>query len=171
MIVYLLGFIIGAASFALHKFTGDERFYIGIALALAIVILRFIIPWLWRLRYFYSGIGKIDRMTGEEFEDYLKLHFENLGYKARTTKISRDFGADLILENDCEKIAVQAKRYGTTVGIAAVQQAYAAAAYYDCDRSMVVTNSFFSAPAIKLAEKIGVDLWDRDTIVEQFGIK
>lgn len=118
-----------------------------------------------------SRIYEIDRMDGVEFENLLKAHFEKVGYKVKTTPKSNDYGADLILLKDGMKIVVQAKRYKNSVGIAAIQQAYASMGYYKAQKCMVITNSYFTSSAKKLAEKNGVILWNRDTLIKKFKIK
>ena len=108
-------------------------------------------------------------MTGEEFEEYLKAQFERQGYKVRLTPRSNDYGADLVLTRNKEVTVVQAKRYQGNVGNKAVQEIVAAQAYYDADRAMVVTNSYFTNPARKLAEANDVELWDRDNLIMNVG--
>lgn len=61
-------------------------------------------------------------------------------------------------------MVVQAKRYQKNVGVEAVQQVIGSMRYYDADYAMVVTNSYFTASAIKLAEANDVLLWDRDQL-------
>lgn len=135
---------------------------------LIIVFFRPIRNLIYRFRYLHSDLGRIDSMDGDEFEEYLAVSFTKIGYDVEMTGLSRDFGADLILEKDGVTTAVQAKRYSEPVGIPAIQQVYAAKAYYDCDESMVVTNSYYTVPAMNLAEKTGTVLWDRDDICEVF---
>lgn len=113
----------------------------------------------------------VDEMDGIEFEHFLARHFESQGFTVEVTKAGHDFGADLVIERDGVKTAVQAKRYDTNISISAVQEVFAAAAYYDCDSSMVITNSYYTSSAKKLAEKIGVELWDRDVLFETFRIE
>ena len=53
-----------------------------------------------RLRYSWIlkfSLKKVDNMTGIEFEEFLKLHFERLGCNVKMTKTSGDYGADLIV--------------------------------------------------------------------------
>lgn len=121
-------------------------------------------------KYLNSSLYVIDNMKGEEFEEFLKAHFEKLGYKVKLTPASNDYGADLILEKNDEKIAVQAKRYRDKVGNAAIQEVAGAIRYYNCTSGLVVTNSFFTKNAINLAEKCQIELWDRNTIKENFKI-
>ena len=103
----------------------------------------------------------IDRLTGHQFEQYLQFLFEKLGFKTHLTPPQGDFGADLIIERDGLRTAVQAKRFSGTVGVGSVQQVVAAMPVYECNRAMVVTNSYFSQQAKELAKANNVELWDR----------
>ncbi|MED3542272.1 restriction endonuclease [Bacillus toyonensis] len=109
-----------------------------------------------------SGIRYIDKMDGHQFEVYLKALFRELGYSPTVTKQSNDFGADLVLKGK-NRIVIQAKRYGmkNRVGISAVQEIYAAQAYYKANEGWVVTNSVYTRQAKELAEACNVKLIDR----------
>ena len=120
-------------------------------------------------QYLSSPLSAIDRMTGKEFEEYLQAHFEERGYTVNLTPDSHDYGADLVCEKADEILIIQAKRYDGKVGNAAIQEIVAAKAYYDATECMVITNSYFSKPAIELAERNGVELWDRDCLNSNFG--
>lgn len=114
-------------------------------------------------RVIKSGIRSIDRMDGHQFEYFLAQLFKELGYRSvKETKRSNDFGADLVVKKE-KKMVVQAKRYGynNRVGIEAVQQVFAAKPFYQAQESWVVTNSFYTSSARKLAHACGVRLFDR----------
>ncbi|WP_298844603.1 restriction endonuclease [uncultured Clostridium sp.] len=113
-----------------------------------------------------SGIDIADKMSGEEFERFLLVHFQKLGYKGDTTPKTNDYGADLVLSKDGEKIVVQAKRWSSKVGIESVQQVIGAKSYYKANSCIVATNNFFTPNAIKLASSSSVDLWDRSKLLE-----
>lgn len=131
----------------------------------------FIIKKIKKSIYLHSPLSKVDKMSGEEFELYLKAHFENLGYRVKHIGQTGDYGADLILtSNKHEKIVVQAKRYNNSVGVTAVQEVISAKTYYSCDSAMVVTNSVFTTNAIKMAKQCEVELWNRDTCRKKFKI-
>ena len=116
-------------------------------------------------QYLTSGINIVDNLKGKEFEEFLLSHFKNLGYKGELTPVTNDYGADLILKKDGEKIVVQAKRYSNKVGIEAVQQIIGAKEYYKATKGMVVTNSFFTPNAVKLASSSNIELWDRNKLL------
>ena len=117
-------------------------------------------------RLIKSGILDVDKMTGLEFEHYLKVLFEKLGYQVVVTPYVAEFGADLIIVKDNIKTAIQAKRYHGKIGIEAIQQVVAAKARYQCQRAMVVTNSNFTQAAWKLAQDNHVTLWWRNRLIE-----
>jgi len=120
-----------------------------------------------RIRIARSGISEIDQMSGLEFEQYLEWLFRKLGYNVERTKYQSDYGADLVVSRGGMKTAIQAKRSKRKVGNKAVQEAVASAGHYRCQQSMVVTNSFFTRPAIELARDNKVELWDRNRLVSE----
>jgi restriction system protein len=111
-----------------------------------------------------ATMEEIDKLTGVEFEGFLKKLFQSKGYRVDLTKTSGDYGADLILHYKKQKIAVQAKRYAGSVGVEAVQQVLAAMKYYQCNHAMVITNSRFTPNATELARKTNVELLDREKL-------
>ncbi len=126
---------------------------------------------LWRRRrLLYSPFKRIDKMSGERFEEYLMVQFKRKGYRVRLTPTSGDFGADLIMKRWRRQYVVQAKRYSGAVGIKAVQEVIGAMQYYEIENGMVVTNSYYTKAARQLAQASGVTLWDRSDIEEEFNI-
>jgi len=103
-----------------------EKALIGLwPMWLAIGIMAFIklgfILWN-RNRLKKSGIADIDHMDGKTFEKYLKVLFENLGYRVERTPYIGDYGADLVTYKDGVKTVIQAKRYRQKVNIKAIQE-------------------------------------------------
>jgi restriction system protein len=112
-----------------------------------------------------SAIDRIDRMDGPAFEQYLVGLFRRLGFTVKHVGARNDYGADLIVERNGSRVAVQAKARKDYVAISAVQQALGARFYYGCDGALVVTNRYFSTPAKTLARKADVALWNRDELI------
>lgn len=111
--------------------------------------------------------NRLDRMEGREFEEWLVELFETAGYRVELTPASRDFGADLLIEDaQGYRIAIQAKRYSSAVGLEAVQQVAAAVPFYDMDEGWVVTNSTYTEAAYQLAEPNRIRLIDRKELLE-----
>lgn len=115
-----------------------------------------------------SGIKEIDRLSGEEFEDFLQALLTAKGYGARLTPKGSAFGADLVLEKDGERAVVQANnRRSRDVGLKAVPEANTAQAYNGTSQAMVITTRSFTQQAIDLAGAARVELWDRDRLAEE----
>jgi HJR/Mrr/RecB family endonuclease len=97
-------------------------------------------------------------LSPAEFETLLVRLFTAMGYTVQHSGKTGDQGCDLILNSAQTRYIVQAKRYNVTVGNDAIQQAVAAQKFYDCNKSMVVTNSSFTNEAVALAKANNVDL-------------
>ena len=117
-----------------------------------------------RRRLASSGISEIDSMDGRAFELFLATLFRRLGYRVEVTRARGDYGADLVVERDGRKLAVQAKRWQKDIGVKAIQEAVGSIAMYRCDGAMVVTNREFTRPARRLADANAVELWDRQAL-------
>jgi restriction system protein len=113
-----------------------------------------------------SDMNAVDHMTGRQFELYLEVLFQALGYGTEQLPTTNDFGADLILTTGETRIAVQAKRYKGNVGNRAVQMILGAKKYYQCDDAWIVTNSFYTKAAIQMASKTDVVLVDRNGLLD-----
>lgn len=164
-----LAVALGFLSFYRYK-NLNNSITIFIIVLLFSLMLRFIINY-YKKRTKYeklisSGINIVDKMKGEEFEEFLLAHFNNLGYKGHTTARTKDYGADLILAKDNEKIVVQAKRWIKKVGIEAVQQIIGARAYYKASKCIVISNNYFTQNAVNLAQSSNVELWDRKKLLD-----
>ncbi len=104
----------------------------------------------------------MDELEGHDFEYYCADLLGKCGFsEASVTKGSGDFGADIIAEKDGVSYAIQCKCYDKPIGVKAVQEAYAGKDYYDCMVGVVMTNQYFTAPAVELARKLKIMLWDR----------
>lgn len=115
----------------------------------------------WERNYGLAQVHELDKLGGVEFEEYLAGLFRKQGFKVELTPSSGDYGADLLLIKDGKRIAVQAKRYAGSVGVAAVQEALSGMAYYQCSAAWVVTTGTFTPNAVELAEKSNVRLIGR----------
>lgn len=170
--IILLGYMMLEETDMFIGIVTSKPVLVVISLVISYFLLKFAIKRLLKKmkqnRYLRSNLGKVDKMTGPEFEEYLAAHFDNLGYKVEHIGQTGDYGADLILYRDGVSIVVQAKRYQDKVGVKAVQEVISAKEYYECDSAMVVTNSYFTPNAIQMATQCNVELWDREDIRKEF---
>ena len=109
----------------------------------------------------YSSISAIDNMSGLEFEKYVAMLLGEIGYTSVRLTEKYDLGVDIIAMKDGVTWGIQVKRYSGLVKADAVRQVVTALKYYGCDRAMVITNSYYSNVAIKLARINGCILKDR----------
>ncbi|WP_035799714.1 restriction endonuclease [Butyrivibrio sp. NC3005] len=139
--------------------TQNERIYI-ILLLLAIsfgVFIYFLEKWK------RKRPAQMDELDGHDFEYYCAELLRICGYKSvEVTKGSGDFGADILCEKDGVSYAIQCKCYETSVGVHAVQEIYAGKDYYDKMVGVVMSNQYFTKPAVQMAKKLNIMLFDRD---------
>lgn len=145
-----------------HYSSSECAVYLGIML-ICFSLFRIGLDLVCRVFKNRTQISRIDKMSGIEFEEFLRKWFKKKGYKVEMTKTSNDYGADLLLYKKKELTVVQAKCYGSNIGIKAVQEVIGAMSYYDAQKGMVVTNQYFTKNAINLAQKKEIELLDRDT--------
>lgn len=104
----------------------------------------------------------IDLMEGRDFEYYCAELLKRRGFQeVEVTKGSGDYGIDILAEKDGVTYAIQCKCYAAPVGVKAVQEAYAGRDYYDRMVGAVLTNQYFTQPAVEAAKKLKILLWDR----------
>ena len=114
-----------------------------------------------RIREHLKG-RELDAMEGHDFEYFCADLLEDHGFKSvEVTRGSGDYGVDVLAEKEGVTYAVQCKRYDGPVGVKAVQEAYAGRDYYDRMVGVVMTNQYFTEPAVKAAKKLKILLWDR----------
>lgn len=112
-------------------------------------------------------VPDMDTMTGEEFETYCAdLLRENDFTDVLLTKHTGDHGVDITARKDGIVYAIQCKCYSSTVGNAAIQQAYSGKQLYNADIAVVMTNSHFTKQAVEDANHLRVHLWDREKLLE-----
>ena len=107
----------------------------------------------------------MDEMEGHDFEYYCADLLKKQGFiDVEVTRGSGDFGADILAEKDGVTYAVQCKCYDKPIGVKAVQEIYAGRDFYDRMVGVVMTNQYFTQPAVELAQKLKIMLWDRDYV-------
>ncbi|HIZ53019.1 restriction endonuclease [Enterococcus eurekensis] len=143
----------------------------GIYIAVLLVILAVSVIFysaLSRVKQFSRAqIEQIDEMSGEQFEDYTKFLLNKLGYSnVKVTPNVGDQGIDVIAHKDGIKHGFQCKRWKKNVGNKAVQEVHAGIGFYSLDKGFVITNSNFTNSAKQLAEKLDIELWNRDRLIQ-----
>ena len=139
---------------------GYERWAAAVAIAVILAARCVIIVVMYARKK--RKFGFMDDMEGHDFEYFCAdLLRENGFLDVEVTKGSGDYGVDILAEKDGVTYAVQCKCYTDAVGVKAVQEAYAGRDYYDRMVGAVMTNQYFTAPAVQAAKKLKILLWDR----------
>lgn len=115
------------------------------------------------IKYSRRGVASdaFEDMEGHEFEYFCADLLKKKGFiEVEVTKGSGDYGVDILAEKDGVTYAIQCKRYTMPVGVKAVQEAYAGRDYYDRMVGVVMTNQYFTAPAVEASKKLKILLWD-----------
>lgn len=109
---------------------------------------------------------RIDAMVGRDFEAAVAELLEMLGYEDVECTSFYDKGADILALKNGARIAVQVKRWARPVDQKSVLQLVNGVKQYECDRGLLVTNSFLTEPAERTAKTWGIEIWDRRTLAE-----
>ncbi len=123
-------------------------------------------------KFLKTSIGnRFNDVTPQDFEDFISQLFKDNGYKINQTPYSGDYGADVLIEKDGRKTAIQVKNYAedNKVGVGDINQIIGAKSYYSCDDALIVTTSEFTKRGMNLADTTGVVLWDWDRLLKEIG--
>ena len=134
------------------------------------LILAIVLYWIYR-RFLKNlsvkrSISTIDQMNGLEFEKLVVKLLRSQGYSNVRLTEKYDYGVDITANKDGVRWGVQVKRNSNLVKAIAVRQVVTALNKYNCDRSMVVTNSVYSNVAKELARSNDCILIDRSKLIE-----
>lgn len=145
--------------------------YMIIFIIIAVIaLLTAIIYVLYRIRRTHRT-DAMDEMEGHDFEYFCADLLEKKGFlEVEVTRGSGDFGVDILAEKDGITYAIQCKRYQGSVGVEAVLRTYGGRDYYERMVGVVMTNQYFTAPAVEAAKKLHILLWDRgylDSMLEE----
>lgn len=138
-----------------------ENTQIFVMLLTAVLLIVFVLFVFLLLRRRKPKSRSYEEMEGHEFEYFCAELLEKRGFvDVEVTKGSGDYGVDILAEKDGVTYAIQCKRYEHPVGVKAVQEAYAGRDYYDRMVGAVLTNQYFTTPAVEAAKKLKILLWD-----------
>lgn len=111
-------------------------------------------------------LKEVDKMSGYEFEDWSVTLLKANGFtNVILTERSNDQGVDIIAKKNGLSYAIQCKCYSSKLGNKSIQEVTTGRIIYNCDRSLVITNSYFTDSAYAAAKATKTELWDRDTLI------
>ena len=117
-----------------------------------------------------TGVDATDTMTGREFEKWLAVKFQKMGYQVHLLPGVKDQGTDLILKSKSgERICVQCKKSAKkNIGVAALGELVRGMRYYKTPKGIIVTNQYFTKELKEEASYYpDIELWDRKRLVDE----
>lgn len=119
-----------------------------------------------------AAMAVVDAMDGHDFEQFCAEILDRGGYRnIHVTKGTGDQGVDVIAIKNGVRYAFQCKRYSSKLGNKPVQEVHTGKQFYSCQKGVVITNSYFTRGAEDAARRVGVELWDRDTLIRKMGYR
>lgn len=106
-------------------------------------------------------------MTPRQFEELVCEHYRKQKYKTEITPLSGDYGIDVFAFKGKEKLAIQAKMYGSStrkINRQCVMELHGAKDYFDCTKAIIATDGTFLPDAIQVAEKLNIDIIYLDSL-------
>ena len=106
-------------------------------------------------------------MTPRQFEESVCEHYRKQGYKTEITPLSGDYGIDVFAAKGNEKLAIQAKMYGSSTrkkNRQCVMELHGAKDYFDCTKAIIATDGIVLPDAIKVAEKLNIAIIYLDSL-------
>ncbi|MEI8226005.1 MAG: restriction endonuclease [Bacteroidota bacterium] len=100
-------------------------------------------------------------MNPRQYEELVCEHFRKMGYDVELTPYSNDYGVDAFAIKDKQKIAVQAKMYGSStrkVNRQMIMELHGAKGYFDCTKAVLATDGSLMPDAVTVAEKLGIEI-------------
>lgn len=99
-------------------------------------------------------------MNPKQFEELVCEYFRNKGYEASITSYSNDYGVDVFAIKGKEKIAVQAKMYGSgrKINRQMIMELHGSKDYFDCTKALIATDGSFLTDALEVAKKLKIEI-------------
>ena len=98
------------------------------------------------------------RLDEGVFREFVANMFHDYGDMGSAASGPRDYGADLVMTRDDQRVAVQARQNEGAAGVDDVRDAHFAKHYYGADEAWVVSASGFTGEAVRTADDLGVHL-------------
>lgn len=107
-----------------------------------------------------------NKMTGYAFELSVANLFRSIGYAANVSNRGGDGGVDIILTKNDRKIAVQCKRYKSSVGPHVIRDLWGTMQYLGFDEGCIITTTGFTLGVKEFAKDKRIYLIDLNDILK-----
>lgn len=141
----------------------------GLSILFIVGVVMFIFKFMerrWLNKFHKAGLLRIDRYDEEELSQFMNWLFTRRGYDIEKSGPSGGETAVLLAAKGEQRIAAFGIKTGDKVGLREIQEVLSAMKKFNCQRGIVLTNSYFNYPAQATAKNLAVDLWDRKKLAE-----
>ncbi len=115
-----------------------------------------------------AGCYQVDCLSDKEFEYFTQWLLSELGYESQPEKFAaNEFGFDGVVAKDGEKVAVQAIKCPKTYKVTEASVLFAEEMKGECQKTLLIATGYFTEQAKAAAERLGFELWDKDTIAQK----
>jgi HJR/Mrr/RecB family endonuclease len=116
----------------------------------------------------------IDTLSPRGFEDLIAQLFHKLDYSVELPSFAKDGGVDIVASKEITRglkphnVVIECKRFskGNLIGSSFIRSLLGVMFMRKVDRGILVTNSYFTREAIKIAQSQPLELIDRDKLYE-----
>ncbi len=107
----------------------------------------------------------VDCLASKEFEYFIKWLLGELGFEAQPDMFAAtNLGVDVVANKENEKVAIQAVRCSHSHKATETIVHMAQQTRGDCSKALVIATTYFTEQAKIEAEKLGIELWDIDSL-------
>ncbi len=98
-----------------------------------------------------------------QFEEFIAKLFVEMGYDAKKTPSTGDFGADVIAKRGDETVLIEVKKYaeGNNVTPKEVQRTLGSLWKHKADKAVFITTSDFTVRAKEIEKEAPIELWNK----------
>lgn len=111
----------------------------------------------------------LDECSPFEFENFVSLLFQKMGYQTSVTRKTGDYGIDVIAKKDGLRIGIQCKKNSpqNLVGNRVVRDTLGSMDKYKLNECILITTSDFTPQAKEQARDAPIELWNRAELEEK----
>jgi HJR/Mrr/RecB family endonuclease len=116
-----------------------------------------------------EGEYSVDCLSDKEFRYFVHWLIEELGYNIQQENRDIESAADFTVEKNGEPLLIVARKYpiNAEVSEAIFLVSEKAKQVYGRKRSIVMVTTYFSVQAKAEAQRLGIEIWDRDVLAQK----
>jgi len=116
-------------------------------------------------RYSRKELKAIDEMSDKEIQEYVVSLLAELDYhEIAISLLEVKYGSDILCSKDGTRMLFYPVQSRERLGVDVIEEAVRIRKSFAPERTVIMTNHFYTAEAREQAERVGVTLWNRQDI-------